>query len=247
MIMINLPLKSKLLKSMKNNKISFHGTDNEKLFLKNLKIFPSDWEYKKKKISYSYNEEGFRMKPFNRIDENNYILFVGCSHTVGVGLALEDTYSYKVSKEIEIDYLNLGMGGASNDEITYLLKQCLLLNKPPKAIIINWSGIYRRSYFTNGEFERPRNGSLEVKKIYEEFILNEKNQINHFIKLKNEVEHICKNFNINLIQVTFFEQIKEFKNIKYFTIKDFARDNQHPGIISNEKLYNHIIKNLRSF
>jgi DNA polymerase III alpha subunit len=49
------------------------------------------------------------------IDLNNYILFIGCSHTEGIGLELQTTYPYLVSEELKCDYYNLGLGGTGID------------------------------------------------------------------------------------------------------------------------------------
>ena len=46
---------------------------------------------------------------------NNYILFTGCSHTKGVGLALEDTYPYLLAQKLNCDYYNLALGGTGQD------------------------------------------------------------------------------------------------------------------------------------
>ena len=42
-------------------------------------------------------------------DQDNYILFIGCSHTMGVGLELEKTYPHILSEKLKMDYYNLAV------------------------------------------------------------------------------------------------------------------------------------------
>ena len=85
--------------------------DNEDLFNSNLSKNKLLEYYKKNPIEYSYNNYGFRTPDdFNDIDEGD--VFLGCSHTVGVGHHLENTWPYKVNKEIGGKFWNLSQGGS---------------------------------------------------------------------------------------------------------------------------------------
>lgn len=108
----------------------FSGSDTLELLNKNLKNKPEDWYYRNVSISYVRNDLGHRCKNVRDIDLDNYILFVGCSHTEGIGLELEKTYPYLVANKLNCDYYNLGIGGCGIDTAIHNLT--IWLNKIPK-------------------------------------------------------------------------------------------------------------------
>jgi hypothetical protein len=87
--------------------------DNEILFNNLLKREPNNpnWlYYLKNPIEYKLNNEGFRTPDdFNSTDEGN--VFLGCSHTFGIGHHLENTWSYRINKLIGGKFWNLSIGG----------------------------------------------------------------------------------------------------------------------------------------
>ena len=70
------------------------ANDTPENLKKNLSKQPADWYYQDKEIYYKWNSTGHRCKEISDIDLSNYILTIGCSHTVGVGLELEKSYPY---------------------------------------------------------------------------------------------------------------------------------------------------------
>jgi hypothetical protein len=108
----------------------FSGSDTLELLDKNLKNKPEDWYYRNVSISYVRNDLGHRCKNIRDTDLENYILFVGCSHTEGIGLELEKTYPYLLSQKMNCDYYNLGIGGSGIDVAIHNLT--IWLNKIPK-------------------------------------------------------------------------------------------------------------------
>ena len=93
-----------------NESFTWTGFDSEDEFNKNLLNEPSLEYYKKNPIEYSFNNYGFRTPDdFNGVDEGN--VFLGCSHTMGVGLHLENSWAYKVNKKVGGKFWNLSQGG----------------------------------------------------------------------------------------------------------------------------------------
>ena len=121
------------------NKVFFSGSDTEELYQKNLMLQSKDWYYRTNEISYVRNTNGHRCKDIEDIDLDNYILFAGCSHTEGIGLKLEDTYPYLLSKKLNTDYYNLAIGGAGVDTLSYNITTWFAkIKKPPKLLVIQW-------------------------------------------------------------------------------------------------------------
>ena len=130
--------------------INFHGSDSKELFEHNLKIQPVNWYYRTHEITYIHNSNGHRCREIKDIDLNNYILFAGCSHTEGTGLELEKTYPYILSKKMNCDYYNLGLGGTGIDVLTYnIVTWFSKIKKLPKLLIVQWQ---RESRITIKDF-----------------------------------------------------------------------------------------------
>jgi hypothetical protein len=78
------------------------------------------------------------------------MIVFGCSYTEGVGLYLEDTWSYKVAQNLNYDVLNLGMGGTGPIFSFYntilLYNHILKTKKYPKLVVYQWSFKERTCY-----------------------------------------------------------------------------------------------------
>ena len=117
----------------------FQGHDSKELFEDNLKIQPADWYYRTHNITYQYNSNGHRCKEIKDIDLDNYILFIGCSHTEGLGLELEKTYPYLFAQKMNCDYYNLAIQGTGIDVLNYnIVAWFAKVKKPPKLLIVQW-------------------------------------------------------------------------------------------------------------
>jgi hypothetical protein len=113
--------------------------DTEGQYLDNVKTQPNNWYYKDKTITYSFNKNGHRCNDIEDINLSNYILVLGCSHTVGVGLELEKTFPYLLAKELRCNYYNFGVSATGIDVVEYnLLTWIRKINKSPKAVVIQW-------------------------------------------------------------------------------------------------------------
>ena len=128
-------------------------TDTKELFITNCKEGNFNDEsvtyYKENSIEYSFNNFGFRTPDdFNDSDEGN--LFLGCSHTMGVGLSLENVWSYKLNKKIGGKFWNLAQAGSgvmTSYRLLYAWKDYLNI-KNIFHYIPPWHS-YRFEYFAN--------------------------------------------------------------------------------------------------
>lgn len=87
--------------------------DSEKLFLENKQKYPRNESlnyYIENPIKYELNNYGFRTPDdFNSKDGGN--VFLGCSHTFGIGLHLKNTWSYLLNEKIGGKFWNLSIPG----------------------------------------------------------------------------------------------------------------------------------------
>lgn len=89
--------------------------DSAELYQQNLRDRRGDLErsgWIDRRINYSFNSEGFRCAEF---DDSPNIVTLGCSHTQGVGIDLEDVWGWRVAQQLGLRLSNLGMGGTSSN------------------------------------------------------------------------------------------------------------------------------------
>lgn len=198
----------------------FYMTDSAELFEKNCVSLGTNWLWYNKKIEYKFNDLGYRMKNLSEVDLDNYSLFLGCSNCVGVGLAVEDTYAYKISKSLNMDYINAGVGGASVDFVYYNFIKLItsVKDKFPKNVIINWPEISRTFYwedtnsvedpsitFFGPNFTTPTINLTDYSvwiQAYKEFIQNNNHSISRFIFIRDSIIFMCSILGIEYYDFT---------------------------------------------
>jgi hypothetical protein len=87
--------------------------DDKERFEDHARLFPNDPTikyYQENPISYEFNRQGFRT-PDDLESGGEGNVFLGCSHTMGVGHHLKDLWSYQVSQIVGGKFWNLGIGG----------------------------------------------------------------------------------------------------------------------------------------
>lgn len=203
-----------------NQSLDFIFLDSKEQYSKNLNLLPKDWRFRDLKFNYRFNSSNLRMEKELIDVDDNFILFIGCSHTVGVGLPLEETYPYLTSKKLGIDYVNAGAPGASI-KFTFLnLFYALKYFRRPKIIVVSWPSYGRYSLFKNkAEFILPnyeiknnKTKSLYQEMIYSDFLYDEAN-----LYRKLTVD-LCEHFNIQLIEFTFYNLDCFVSNNNIFTV-----------------------------
>jgi hypothetical protein len=211
------------------------GGDSQEQYTSNLKTQPDDWYYKDKTITYSFNSLGHRSKEIQDLDKDNYILFLGCSHTMGVGLELEKTYPYLTSKQLGCDYYSLGVPASGIDVLEYnLLLWFAKVKHIPKAVIIQWPD-HSRFISYNPEYENLiERGSWTKDENTEKFITSsEISGLAHARKFlaMNMISNVVK---VPMITCTFTHQpIFSIYDLQLRRI-DYARDLSHAGIKSHQ-------------
>lgn len=96
-----------------NQSSLWHVSDTEELFHENYQKYSDSLhlnDFLKNPIIYNYNNYGFRTSDnFNLKEYGN--VFLGCSHTFGIGHHLENVWSYKLSQKIGGRFYNISEPG----------------------------------------------------------------------------------------------------------------------------------------
>lgn len=224
-----------------NTERHWSGSDLQDIFENNKLTQPNDWYYNHCSITYKLNEYGHRSKPLHQIDENNYILFAGCSHTEGIGLELQKTYPYVLSNTLNSDYYNLAIGGTGIDVLLYnLIGFRHTIKTLPKILVVQWPEFTRFSIFGNDEIS-TKSITQNLTDNLANFIVS--GDLEGYFKSKQiiskkiiEMIYPCKIVHIGYNNFQPGEVDVEMVEL------DLARDLVHIGIMSNQKIVDDILK-----
>ena len=136
-----------------NRSTPFFGVDDEQKFIENKNKLSKDWIYNEKIINYSFNGHGLRMdKELAQVD-SDYLAAFGCSHSMGLGVCLEDSWPYIMSQQLGIDYINSAVVGASVKLTAINFFNMLSTVKTlPKIVAIAWPHAIRHTWYSQGAF-----------------------------------------------------------------------------------------------
>jgi len=250
---------------------NFYEVDSKELYDNNITKYGDQWKdywENKNPISYKINSLGYRMNEIDEIDQDNYIVTLGCSHTAGLGLPLKETWAHKLSQHLGAHLVNGSAPGSSNDLILINLIRILSNLKKPKLVIVAWTSIYRKLFWDEdklifhlpesflsregivdkrdkGWFKKP----IEWEGSYNEFLLHEKEMHHSFNELKQQVISLCKMNNVPIMMISLFKGYKNHDDILTMLFPDDshniynrARDIMHYGIDAQNVIVRSILK-----
>ena len=129
-------------------KRNFLSSDERSRFDK-LKKYEKNYHWKAEDITYDINSLGYRSCEFDTATPCN--LYLGCSHVLGEGLPLEDTFAYLINKELgDFPMYNIGARGASPEDCFRRLQTFLDLNIQRVIFYVPYRG--RRSFFIDRQW-----------------------------------------------------------------------------------------------
>jgi len=146
-----------------------------------------------KTFTYKFNSYGFRTDNFSH---KNSIMFLGCSHTCGIGLPVHETWASIVAETLELHNSNLGIGGGSLDTAFRLCHGYIDIIKPKMIILMKPPGI-RFELLTKHTISNVNPSMTNL--LYKTWSIDENN--NYFNQEKNilAIQMLCANRNIKLI------------------------------------------------
>lgn len=232
----------------------FSNADNEVDFKKALLVKPRDWYYRTANIVYNRNGLGHRSKEIKDIDLDNYFLVTGCSITEGIGLELEKTYPYLLSKIYNCDYYNLAIAGSGIDTIMHnLIIWISKVKKKPKFVVIQVPTLAR--YITVNPSQDPYTTHSDHLHVVTNTITSDSTETVNFILAGESVRFFESRFRYAQMQYNYLldspivevhvELPINLSNQIALDLVDRARD-YHPGINTHYALSNKIAKCLQT-
>lgn len=230
-----------------NQTLNWFPSDTEESFNRMMQV-PEHREYFTKMgwdrpdaITYKFNSHGFRCAEF---DDGPYLLTLGCSYTMGIGLPVETTWPELLAKQLGLKCANLAWGGYSADSC-YRLAEYWISKLMPQYVCMLVPPRNRVELFLDASI-MPENRQLAVEvfmpqsmsTIYNEndvylnhWFLNEDNGRTNSRKNAHAVKDICNELGIkNSIRFCEDYMTRSREDIGY------ARDYLHGGPIIHEIL-----------
>ena len=234
--------------SINKNLPNWYPSDTPHLFNSNFKKYPNNpslIEYNSNPIKYELNQYGFRTdSSFNSNTPGN--VFLGCSHTFGIGHHLENTWSYNLNKKIGGEFYNLSVPGHGvNTSFRLLLNWYDKLNINN---VFHYLPFYARyEYYMDDRFETLMLSNLNHKQ--ETYLgrmkypLVSKQQIAmNTVAYSMAIESICKSINVNYYVLSENDLNNEILKDVNHSVKNNislkSRDLIHYSVYRMEKLEN---------
>ena len=229
----------------KNKLYDWFPTDTQELFNKNLQTRRQELEdngWLEHKIKYQFDDLGFRKQIKNSFEKD--ILFLGCSFTFGIGINYEDSFTNIVADTLEMNNVNRAVPGSSNDTAFRLCKE-YLQRKMPAMVIVNSPSPYRLELFSEQDGKHQSHNILPFQRRGEPILRSTDfecpidffdERISQLNREKNilAMEMLCVRNKIKFLNV----------NTEDMMVRDFGRDLAHPGVKSNQKFAEIILKSL---
>lgn len=223
------------------NSDRFSSTDSQHLFKQHLKTQSADWHYRSKDVRYKCNSNGYRTDEWDNIEWAHAVVIFGCSCTVGVGLAEDETISSQLSTLLDRPVVNMGVSAASMQH-SFINSMLLSKNFPtPYAVVQLWTNIDRLTIFKEEEIDHSGPWDSDnfpnsiVTNPYQSMLMAAYTNIASREFWKNK----CKYYS-----ASFFEATAHYTESDWVSIDNQARDLIHPGKGSAKQMADLIATNI---
>ena len=225
-----------------NSIVNYTTPDNEELFKENLAKYPDNKEllhYRDNPIKYALNDYGFRTPDnFDNAKEEGNV-FLGCSHTFGIGHYLENTWSWRLNQKIGGKFWNLSAPG------TGIGTAARLLGEFKNKLKIKNIFLYTPFCYRYEVYEAKKGVWINISPA---------NVFHHYIEVSDEVrfilgqeENMRLNWRTNLAAIKYYAhevgaKLFSIENIDFYVnnndnFPEIARDILHPGVSYQDLVY----------
>ena len=219
----------------KNSTVKWIPSDTEEAFLERLEKDPTNASllyYLENPITYELNNYGFRT-PVDFVKGIEGNVFLGCSHTIGIGHYLENTWSWKLNEYVGGNFLNLSVGGTgigTGFRLLYGLKEMIR----PKNVFLYYPHVHRFEYYHARKqkwstVSAPHNPSMRF--------MYESNNIEMYYYLHyNAIKNLCKELNVPLYTINeFFSLFNQTSALPRIARDDHLNPSTHNNIFKRFK------------
>lgn len=158
----------------------------------------------------------------------SYFLAVGCSHTAGIGIEPDEIYVQQLSKDLNIECVNLSVPGSNSEYTLQKIVETLGKEQLPNFVIAQWPNVFRKTFWYNDEYHMENINSCG--EIFHSLVkAGENNFTQPWIQHILTADLLCKAFNLPVYHIC-LEYYKELPSelIKNHNIQ-LHMDHKEPG------------------
>jgi hypothetical protein len=218
--------------SLATQELNWYGSDREEIYQQNLKTNLASLTRHKildQTITYKFNNHGFRADEFESPGKN--IMFVGCSHTLGVGVPYESTWAYTVSNSLKLKNYNLGLGGTSNDTAFRLAYHWIDQLNPEIVIFLSTERTRSELHTINNDIEDLSvryidvGGFPDATPYMRHWFGNDINGDMNYLKNTMAIKQLCNDRNIKCLhrEALTIHEVDKARDLQHFGIKTHRR------------------------
>lgn len=195
-------------------------------------------------ITYCFNQHGFRdcstQAEFSPSDNN--LIALGCSFTMGIGLAWHQTWPALVGAALGLRVCNFGWGGGSADRCFRLAEYWVPYLKPKLVVLLN-PPRGRIEIVTDpetGEAHDMLPSDTGIDTGFKRWLLADENQRLNNLKNSLAIEAICRRHGIEFLSYeadTWMSRSRE--------LAGYARDHFHAGPVGHRNFTENILDDWR--
>jgi hypothetical protein len=227
-----------------NQTVEWFGADCQEQFSQNLEkqkplLKVNGWI--DKSVHYTFNSAGFRCDEFT---EDPTLMFLGCSHTFGLGIPYDSTWPYLVAKKLGLRNANLGWPGTSNDTAFRLAYYYIPIIKPKMVIFLSPSesrlelvkhDVDSLNFLPSEQTPAViKHEHASYSNFYQDWLSSDTNLLMNKLKNKLAINMMCVDQQIKFVSMDSTELRRH----------DLARDLLHVGVRSNFIFSNIVINKL---
>ena len=218
--------------------------DTEELYLRNRREQPELlaqhgwWDYRP--FDYRFNSHGFRSAEF---DHRPSIMYLGCSLTMGIGVAQEQTWAYRVSERLGMGCWNLAQGGAAMDTcfrsaehwVTRLRPERVIMLCPPERL--EWVDEDGDAHTLLPSEQTGRESKGAMGEFYRRWLTHPENNRLNYLKNLWAMERLCDRQNIVMHHW-------RWQDMFDLRCPSLARDLWHPGAETHQLFAEKVLREI---
>lgn len=216
-------------------------SDNKETFNRNKEnelIKINGWH--NEKVTYTFNEKGFRSDSF---EKRCKVLTVGCSQAMGLGINVEDTFSYLFADWLNEPHHNIAIPGSDWSHVTQrimkwvpkLKPEIVVLRDPPLNRFNWWDMETVCSTAQYNEKELLDCKVNETRPLID--IVQDKNSLWLKTIMLSVIENFLKEQDVKLIRIS-----EKFVTIDNKVSGMYARDLEHIGKLEHKEIFNKLVE-----
>lgn len=240
-------------KELKYTATDWFGSDKLSYYEENIKNFKYKDLMPTVYFNYKFNNYGFRCDDFTDYTKHKYrILFLGCSHTEGIGIPVEETWAYKllniINEELneEIPYWTVAQMGTGLDQQVRALYHLNDMLRPNIIIALFPEAIRREIYnefHLDSHFVKNTKIDKDTRENYYKIFSDNRMILYQVGKNLSFLNLLAEKYNTtviaNSVESIYYEEYYDLFNFyryktNFFSCKvDWARDMMHYGKKTN--------------